>query len=100
MTVHIEAGLRSGNREMPNEINRCLTDIGSELLCAPTEAAIANLDVEGLGARTRWTGDVMFDAMQWAEEVTPRTSTALADIGVDPEEYVLATVHRAGKPSG
>ena len=95
VTVHIEAGLRSGNREMPEEINRILTDHSSDLLCAPTDAAIENLEREGLGTRTQWTGDVMFDAMLWARDVAPRTSTALADIGIDPEEYVLGTVHRA-----
>ena len=96
VTVHIEAGLRSANREMPEEINRILTDHSSDLLCAPTDAAITNLEREGLGTRTEWTGDVMFDAMLWARDVAPRTSTALADIGLHPGDYVLGTVHRAG----
>ncbi len=95
LTVHVEAGLRSGNREMPEESNRVLTDHSSDLLCAPTDAAIANLADEGLDERAEWTGDVMFDAMQWARDAATRTSTVLTDLGIDPGSYVLVTVHRA-----
>ena len=93
-TVHVEAGLRSGDRGMPEETNRVLTDHASDLLCAPTDAAVDNLEREGLADRTQWTGDIMFDAMQWARDVARSESTALADLGLDPGSYVLATVHR------
>ncbi len=92
--AHVEAGLRSGVRSMPEEINRVLTDHASDLLFAPTEAAVENLDREGLGDRCQLVGDVMYDAMLWAREVADQETDVAAEYGVERGEYVLATVHR------
>lgn len=94
--VHIEAGLRSFNRRMPEEVNRVLSDHVSDRLYAPTEAAVANLRREGLAEqRIRLTGDVMYDATLHFGERASRESTVLAQLGLKPRTYVLATVHRA-----
>ncbi len=92
--AHVEAGLRSGDRRMAEEINRIVADHVSELLLAPTEAAVANLAREGLqGERVALVGDVMSDA---ALHYRGRSAAgALRAAGVEPGGYVLATVHRA-----
>lgn len=92
--THVEAGLRSGERSMPEEINRLVTDSVADVLCAPSETARHNLEREGLGDRTYQTGDVMYDAIKWAHRIAHQESTVLEDIGVDGEDFVLATVHR------
>jgi UDP-GlcNAc3NAcA epimerase len=91
--AHIEAGLRSWNRAMPEEINRVVADHVSDLLLAPTKRAAKNLIAEGIpGERIEVVGDVMFDvAMQYSAEAEAHSSI-LQELGVD--EYVLATVHR------
>lgn len=93
--AHVEAGLRSFNRRMPEEINRVLTDHASTLLLAPTEVGVRNLSDEGIsGAQVRLVGDVMYDAtVQYGIEAE-RRSTILKSLGLVPGEYVLATVHR------
>lgn len=93
--AHVEAGLRSGDRRMPEEVNRIVTDHVSEVLFAPTDAAVGNLRDEGLGTRTHQTGDVMYDAMRWASDAARRASTVHDDLGIATGDYVLATVHRA-----
>ena len=93
--AHVEAGLRSDDWEMPEEVNRVLTDHASDLLFAPTEAAVEGLRNEGITDGVHLTGDVMYDAIERARERAVEHSTALADLGVAPGEYVLATVHRA-----
>jgi len=93
--AHVEAGLRSYNREMPEEINRVLTDHAADLLFAPSERAVENLRAEGVTDGVRDTGDVMYDAVLWARDRAADHSTVLADLGVEAGEYVLATVHRA-----
>jgi UDP-GlcNAc3NAcA epimerase len=93
--AHVEAGLRSFNRRMPEEINRILTDHLSALLFAPTDAAIANLAREGiLGGHVRRVGDVMLDATLFYKPraLEPEWFGAL---GVGRKEYVLCTIHRA-----
>jgi UDP-N-acetylglucosamine 2-epimerase (non-hydrolysing) len=92
--AHVEAGLRSHNREMPEEINRILTDHASDLLFAPTDAARETLEREGLGRRTHVTGDVMYDALLWARDVALRETSIVGDLDLERGEYVLATVHR------
>lgn len=94
--AHVEAGLRSWNRRMPEEINRVLADHASDLLFPPTAAAVDNLRREGIpDARVRLVGDVMFDAALLFADEAERRSDALERLAVRPEGYVLATVHRA-----
>jgi len=94
--AHVEAGLRSFNRRMPEEINRVLTDHAADLLLAPTPTAVENLRREGLPeARVRWVGDVMYDAALHFGRLADRASTVLERLGLEPRGYVLATVHRA-----
>jgi UDP-N-acetylglucosamine 2-epimerase (non-hydrolysing) len=93
--VHVEAGLRSYDREMPEEVNRVVTDHVADLLLSPTERGAANLSHEGLADRTVVTGDVMYDALLWARDRASDATTVLADHDLTPGEYVLATVHRA-----
>lgn len=94
--AHVEAGLRSFNRKMPEEINRVLTDHASNLLFAPTDTAVENLLEEGIGEdRIRQVGDVMYDAALFFAERADRTSSILEDLGLEEESYLLATVHRA-----
>jgi UDP-N-acetylglucosamine 2-epimerase (non-hydrolysing) len=95
--AHVEAGLRSYNRSMPEEINRVLTDHVSDLLFAPTQRGVENLRKEGIDeAMVHRTGDVMYDAIQWARCRAAERSTVLDDLGLATDEYVLATIHRAG----
>ena len=92
----MEAGLRSFNRVMPEEINRVLTDHVSKYLFAPTRAAIANLKREGLpGNDIYLVGDVMYDAAVYFSGKAEQKSTILQDLHLNPKQYILATVHRA-----
>ncbi|MFC6976834.1 non-hydrolyzing UDP-N-acetylglucosamine 2-epimerase [Halomicroarcula sp. GCM10025709] len=93
--IHVEAGLRSGDRSMPEEVNRVLTDHVSDLLCVPSARARTQLEREGIDRGIYETGDVMYDAIRYARTVATEHSTVLAELGLDPAEYVLATVHRA-----
>jgi UDP-GlcNAc3NAcA epimerase len=93
--AHVEAGLRSFNRRMPEEINRVLTDHVADLLLCPTQTAVDNLAAEGITAGVHLVGDVMYDGLLWAVERGKRTSTILADLGLSPKNYALVTVHRA-----
>jgi len=94
--AHVEAGLRSFNRAMPEEINRVLTDHAATLLFAPTEAAVSHLAVEGIaGAKVQLVGDVMYDAALFFGNKAGKCSQALEHLGLKPQEYVLATIHRA-----
>ena len=93
--AHVEAGLRSFNRRMPEEINRVLVDHLSALLFCPTLEAIANLAKEGLTAGVHHTGDVMFDATLHARAGALQQSDILARLSLAPSEYVLCTIHRS-----
>ncbi|MCD6519679.1 MAG: UDP-N-acetylglucosamine 2-epimerase (non-hydrolyzing), partial [Anaerolineae bacterium] len=92
---HVEAGLRSFNRAMPEEINRVLTDHISTLLFCPTEAAVRNLAKEGLVQGVHRVGDVMYDVLLYNRQLARTKRGFLAQLGVLPEQYALATVHRA-----
>ncbi|MBR7828241.1 UDP-N-acetylglucosamine 2-epimerase (non-hydrolyzing) [Actinospica sp. MGRD01-02] len=93
--AHLEAGLRSFNRRMPEEHNRVLTDHAADLLLAPTAQAVEHLEREGLGERTVLVGDVMVDACLRARDLAAGSLEAPAP-GVDPARpYLLATIHRA-----
>jgi UDP-N-acetylglucosamine 2-epimerase (non-hydrolysing) len=90
---HIEAGLRSNNREMPEEINRIVTDHVSDLLFAPTELAMNNLDKEGLADSSFLTGDVMADLIY---ELLPQLSIESGSSSLAQErDYFVTTIHRA-----
>lgn len=92
--AHVEAGLRSFNRRMPEEINRVLTDHLATVLFAPTDAAVENLQREGLAERTRLVGDVMYDcAIEYGRVVDARAN-GLPALGLRAGDYVLATIHR------
>jgi len=93
--AHVEAGLRSFNRRMPEELNRVAVDHLSDALYAPTETAMANLRTEGLQARATLTGDVMFDAVICFARRAAAVSKVLAKLGVDADCYMVATLHRA-----
>lgn len=93
--AHVEAGLRSYNREMPEEVNRVLTDHAADVLFAPSERAVENLRAEGVVGEVHEVGDVMYDAVLWARDRAAEHSTILSDLDLEPGEYVLATVHRA-----
>lgn len=93
--VHVEAGLRSFNREMPEEINRVLTDHVSALLFCPTRAALSNLAAEGITEGVHHVGDVMYDAALAFGKVARERSSILAQLELEPKQYCLATVHRA-----
>lgn len=93
--AHVEAGLRSYNRSMPEEINRVITDHVSSLLFCPTDTAVANLKKEGIVAGVHRVGDVMYDALLHNVEVARRNSKLFSKLGLNKGEYALATVHRA-----
>jgi UDP-GlcNAc3NAcA epimerase len=92
--AHIEAGLRSFNREMPEEINRIVTDHLSTLLLCPSRTAVNNLKSEGIRTGVELTGDVMFDALQYALTKTPNHPAILHRLNLKAASYLLATVHR------
>jgi UDP-GlcNAc3NAcA epimerase len=92
--AHVEAGLRSFDRTMPEELNRLVVDRLSELLFCPTETAVANLRREGVSEGVHVVGDVMLDANIRLAPIARERSGALADAGVARGEYVLATIHR------
>ena len=94
--AHVEAGMRSFDRAMPEELNRVLTDHLAGLLLAPSELAVANLEREGVTGAVELVGDVMVDV---ARILAPRANAddaALRAANVEPGEYLLATAHRAG----
>ena len=93
--AHVEAGLRSFNRRMPEEINRLVTDHLATLHFCPTTTAVANLAAEGVASGVHHVGDVMYDATLFAVEKAEGSSTALFDLGLRPKEFAVATVHRA-----
>ncbi len=95
--VHIEAGLRSFNMQMPEEINRILTDRISDLLCCPTDTAIKNLHNEGfdnLPITIEKNGDIMKDAVLYYGKTSAEKSSIIADLKLKENEFVLATIHR------
>ncbi len=94
--AHVEAGLRSFNRRMPEEINRVLTDHMADILFAPTKTAVENLRREGIPQeRVHLVGDVMYDAALFYGEMAEKKSSILSKLHLKPRGYILATVHRA-----
>jgi UDP-GlcNAc3NAcA epimerase len=92
--AHVEAGLRSFNRRMPEELNRVATDHLSDLLLAPTAAAVKNLTAEGLAARARQVGDVMYDALMTNMVTSSQRSRILEQLKL-AGPFGLVTIHRA-----
>jgi UDP-GlcNAc3NAcA epimerase len=93
--AHVEAGLRSFNRAMPEEINRVITDHISTLLFCPSQTAIDNLRAEGITSGAYLVGDVMADALELVAERASSRSDILERLGLGEREYLLATIHRA-----
>lgn len=94
--AHIEAGLRSFNRRMPEEINRVVADHLSRLLLCPSDLAVQNLAAEGIITNVHVAGDVMLDVLNWARQrLDQRPSEILNRLGASKGEYLLATVHRS-----
>jgi UDP-GlcNAc3NAcA epimerase len=95
--AHVEAGLRSFNFRMPEEINRILTDRISSFLCCPTEQAVENLKNEGFDhfpAKVFNTGDVMFDVALHYGKISPHKSRIIHDLKLADNPFALATLHR------
>lgn len=93
--VHVEAGLRSFNRWMPEESNRVLTDHLSSLLFAPTRTAVDNLQREGITSGVHLVGDVMYESALCHGEVAENKSTILRRLAITPKNFSLLTIHRA-----
>jgi UDP-GlcNAc3NAcA epimerase len=98
--IHLESGLRSYNKTMPEEINRIATDHISDLLLAPTLTAMRILAAEGLGRLSVFTGDVNYDAVLQHEVTARRRSRALEDLAVEPGKFVVVTAHRSENAEG
>jgi len=94
--AHVEAGLRSFNRRMPEEINRVVADHLSSLLLCPSDTAVQNLATEGITQNVHQVGDVMLDVLNWARErAKAKESETLGRFGVKKQNYLLATIHRS-----
>ena len=93
--VHVEAGLRSFNRKMPEEINRVMADHLSDLLFCPTSLSVNNLAKEGVRTNVFHVGDVMYDATLFAKTRAKDHSTILETVGVEDGQYSICTIHRA-----
>ena len=95
--IHIEAGLRSFNMKMPEEVNRVLTDRISDLLLCPTETAIQNLEKEGFhnfDSKVIKCGDIMKDAVTFYSQISADNSSILKDLKLENNKFVVATIHR------
>ena len=93
--AHVEAGLRSFNRAMPEEINRVMTDHVSDLLFCPSQTAVDHLATEGIRRGVHLVGDVMADVLAFAKSHLSNRAALLEQFGLSQEGYLLATVHRA-----
>jgi len=93
--AHVEAGLRSFNMRMPEEINRILSDRVSTKLFCPTDTAVRNLNNEGVVDGVHQVGDVMYDASLFYRDMAKEKSSIIRNLSLKPKEYVLVTCHRA-----
>ena len=93
--AHVEAGLRSYNRRMPEEINRVVADSLSTLLFCPSKSAVRNLAREGISEGVHVVGDVMYDSVLFNAALAKRSSGVLQRLELEPKTYYLATIHRA-----
>ena len=94
--AHVEAGMRSFDRAMPEELNRVLADHASDLLLCPSAGPAANLHAEGVGGEVVVVGDVMVDVAQLLAPRARERTSVLEACGVEPGAFLLATAHRAG----
>lgn len=94
-SAHIEAGLRSFNRKMPEEINRIVVDHLVDLCFAPSTNAVYNLRNEGIHKNVYLVGDVMFDATSQFAKIAKKRSQILRKLDLKPQEFLLVTIHRA-----
>ncbi len=92
---HVEAGLRSYNRRMPEEINRLLTDHLSSVLFCPSRKAVDNLAKEGITKGVHLVGDIMYDLLASFKDTAEKRSKVLSRLNLKPKSYLLATLHRA-----
>jgi UDP-GlcNAc3NAcA epimerase len=93
--AHVEAGLRSFNMRMPEEVNRIVADRVSKLLLCPTEAAVQNLHAEGIRDGVHNVGDVMYDVALFYRDKARQQSNVLQRLKLEPQQFALATCHRA-----
>jgi UDP-GlcNAc3NAcA epimerase len=93
---HVEAGMRSFDRTMPEELNRVLTDHASDLLLCSTETAMYNLERESVRGESELVGDVMADVSLAFRDIAEERSTVLDDLGLEEGSYLVVTAHRAG----
>jgi UDP-GlcNAc3NAcA epimerase len=94
--AHVEAGLRSFNRSMPEEVNRVIADHLSTLLLCPSDTAVRNLKAEGISQGVHLVGDVMLDVLTWArQQIAAKPRTVLNRLGLTERGFFLATVHRS-----
>ena len=104
--AHVEAGLRSFNRRMPEEINRVVADHLSNLLLCPSDTAVTNLAVEGITENVHMVGDVMLDVLSWAQQRSRTNPSQILDrLGLTKSDYLLVTSapqrkHRRSGPVG
>ena len=94
LVAHVEAGLRSFNREMPEEHNRVVADHCADLLFCPTQTAVDNLAREGITSGVHLVGDTMYDAVLQFAAIAQKRSTILDDVDLEPKSYLLTTIHR------
>lgn len=94
-TAHIEAGERSYDRRMPEEINRLVADVLANVYFCASQTATKRLAAEGITKNVHWTGDVMLDAMLYNRPIAERNSQILAQLNLLPSSYALVTIHRA-----
>jgi UDP-N-acetylglucosamine 2-epimerase len=92
--AHVEAGLRSFNRDMPEEHNRVVADHCADLLFCPTQTAVDNLAREGITSGVHLVGDTMYDAVMQFSSIAQKRSTVLEDLNLEPKTYLLTTIHR------
>ena len=93
--AHVESGLRSYNRKMPEEINRVIVDHLSDLLFCPSQVAVDNLAIEGIRIGVHLVGDVMLDTLQYVSGRTAECRNILQHFDIQEKDYILVTIHRA-----
>jgi UDP-N-acetylglucosamine 2-epimerase len=92
--AHVEAGLRSYDRKMPEEVNRVVSDTVSTLLFCPTDVAVTNLKKEGITKNVHNVGDIMLETYQYYKDKAEKSSKILKVLGLKPKKYFLCTIHR------